>query len=344
MRKSTRIAALLMALIMAFSLAACSKIDSGSGSTPNTTKPPEEIPTEAKEIGLEILKEEDESMINNYSIIAVNDKAKWKDADGKSVSDVKINTAGADALINWLLSEEGLKACAEYGKDVYGVSLFTLKDDAPKSTAKIEKATADTKTIRLSTTTSVNDSGLLAAVLPMFEDKYGYTVEVFSAGTGKAIANAQAGNADVILVHSKSQEETFIKEGYARTVDGMKAERLTFMYNYFVLVGPKDDPAGVKDAKSVLDAFKAIADNNLTFVSRGDGSGTHTKEISLWPEKLGITEDPASFADYEWYVSANQGMGKCIAMADEMGAYVLTDKATFLTAEKNYADFLASLS
>jgi ABC-type tungstate transport system permease subunit len=182
----------------------------------------------------------------------------------------------------------------------------------------------------------VKDSGLLGYLLPVFEEKYGYTVEVASAGTGKAIAAAKAGNADLILVHSKSQEEAFVSDGFGRVVEGFEAERVSFIYNYFVLCGPSADPAGVKDAPSVLDAFAAIADGKYTFVSRGDGSGTHTKELALWPADLGITKEAESFKDYtEWYISANTGMGACLVMAEEMGAYILTDKATFLTFVAN---------
>ena len=170
----------------------------------------------------------------------------------------------------------------------------------------------------------------------MFESAYGYTVEVQSAGTGKAISAAKFGNADLILVHAKSQEEAFVEDGFARVVEGFQSERISFLYNYFVLCGPSADPAGVKDADSVLDAFAAIADGEYTFISRGDGSGTHSKELSLWPEALGITKEPASFANYtKWYVSANAGMGACLVMAEEMGAYILTDKATFLTFVAN---------
>ena len=123
---------------------------------------------------------------------------------------------------------------------------------------------------------------------------------------------------------------------YSYVIDGMETERLNWMYNYFVLCGPSADPAGVKSAENVKAAFKAIADGKFTFISRGDGSGTHTKEISLWPEDLGITAEAESFKDYtDWYVSANTGMGACLVMAEEMGAYILTDKATFLTFVAN---------
>ena len=283
-----------------------------------------------------ILKEADDKMLNTYTVIAVNPEAPFTDADGNAVSDVAVNTAGADALIHWLLSQEALDMAGDYGVAEYGEHLFYVKDDAPVYAGEVTPATEETKVIRLSTTTSVNDSGLLSCLLPVFEETYGYTVEVQSAGTGKAINAAKFGNAELILVHSKSQEEAFVEAGFARVVDGFEAERVSFIYNYFVLCGPSADPAGVAGCESVLDAFAAIADGKYTFVSRGDASGTHTKELSLWPEALGITKEAESFADYtDWYVSANTGMGACLVMAEEMGAYILTDKATFLTFVAN---------
>ena len=312
---------LLLALVMLFSLGI---------SAFAADAPAEE--TDALVVDTMILMEADDNMINNYTLLAVNPEAPFVDADGNAVEDVALNTVGAAALINWLLSEEGEAAAADYGFAEYGEYLFYLKEDRPVSTADIPEATEATKLIRLSTTTSVNDSGLLGSLLPMFVEKYGYEVEVYSAGTGKAIANAKMGNADLILVHSKKQEEAFVADGFACVLDGMESERLTYMYNYFVLCGPSADPAGVKDAEDVLAAFKAIADGKFTFVSRGDGSGTHTKELSLWPEELGSTAEAESFKDYtDWYVSANTGMGACLVMAEQMGAYILTDKATFLT-------------
>ncbi len=173
--------------------------------------------------------------------------------------------------------------------------------------------------IRMSTTTSVNDSGLLPYLLPVFEKATGYTVEVQSAGTGAAIQKAKDGNADLILVHAKASEEAFIEEGYG-------VERLPFMYNYFVIVGPADDPAGIKDgAENAAEAFGKIADTGSTFISRGDESGTHKAELKIWGENVPDAEKDA------WYVSAGQGMGACLTMASEKGAYCLTDKATFLS-------------
>ena len=317
---------MLLALMMIFSLCAC-----GTDPAPVPSADPTQAPDDVPAVNTVILKEADDSMLNTYSAIAVNPEAPFVDADGNPVSDVYVNTAGADALIQWFMTKEALELAAGYGKEEYGECLFYVKDGAPEYAGEIAKATDETKVIRLSTTTSVNDSGLLGYLLPKFEAAYGYTVEVQSAGTGKAIAAAQAGNADMLLVHSKSQEEAFIDAGFARIVEGFTAERLSFLYNYFVLCGPTEDPAGVKDAASVLDAFAAIANGKYVFISRGDGSGTHTKELSLWPADLGITAEAESFADYvEWYTSANAGMGACLVMAEEMNGYILTDKATFL--------------
>ena len=283
-----------------------------------------------------ILKEADDEMINIYTLLAVNPDAPFTNADGSAVTGVDINTAGAQALIQWFLSEEGRAMAAQYGQADFGDSLFYLLDGAPAYTGEIAPAAGETGTIRLSTTTSVNDSGLLGNLLPVFEEKYGYTVEIQSVGTGKAIAAAKYGNADLILVHAKSQEEAFVEEGFSYVLPGFESERLSFLYNYFVLCGPSGDPAGVKDCASVLDAFAAIADGGHPFISRGDGSGTHTKELSLWPEALGITAGAESFVNYtRWYTSANAGMGVCLMMAEEMQGYILTDKATFLTFQAN---------
>ncbi|MDL2327293.1 substrate-binding domain-containing protein [Ruminococcaceae bacterium OttesenSCG-928-A11] len=176
--------------------------------------------------------------------------------------------------------------------------------------------------IRLSTTTSVNDSGLLPYLQPYFEEDTGYTLEVTSAGTGAAIEKGRTGDADALLVHAKASEEEFISEGYA-------PERIPFMYNFFVILGPENDPAGVADAANATEAFKAIADGGYTFISRGDDSGTHKAELKIW-EAAGIEPNPESDT---WYVSAGDGMGACINMASEQQAYVLSDKATYLSHE-----------
>jgi ABC-type tungstate transport system permease subunit len=325
--------ALLLSLVMVFALCACGAAPQQPAAPEATETPAPETP--AATVDTTILYEQDDAMLNTYTVIAVNPDAPFVDESGNAVTDVAINTAGAQALVDWLLSAESTALIADYGYEEYGNYLFYLLDGAPVYDGEIPAATPETATIRLSTTTSVNDSGLLAYLLPVFENEYGYTVEVQAAGTGAAIAAAKYGNADLILVHSKSQEEDFVSAGYAYILPGFESERLSFMYNYYVLCGPSSDPAGVKEAATVKDAFALIADGGYTFISRGDNSGTHTKELSLWPESLGITQEPDSFANYSWYVSANAGMGVCLTMAEEMGAYILTDKATYLTFYAN---------
>ena len=332
----------LLALVMVLGLCACGASNAPAATqAPAATEAPAAVETEAPAepaaaVDTKILYEADDSMLNTYTVIAVNPEAPFTDADGNAVADVAVNTAGADALIHWLLSQTALDMAADFGMEDYGEHLFYVKDDAPVYDGEIAAATEETKTIRLSTTTSVKDSGLLDYLLPVFQSEYGYEVEVQSAGTGKAIAAAKYGNADLILVHSKSQETSFVEEGFARVVDGFEAERVSFIYNYFVLCGPSADPAGAAACATVKDAFAAIAEGKFVFISRGDGSGTHTKELSLWPEDLGITAEAESFADYtEWYTSANAGMGACLVMAEQMGGYILTDKATFLTFVAN---------
>lgn len=183
--------------------------------------------------------------------------------------------------------------------------------------------------IRLSTTTSVNDSGLLPYLQPAFEAATGYTLEITSAGTGAAIEKGRTGDADALLVHAKASEEEFIAEGYA-------TERVPFMYNFFVIAGPADDPAGIKDCATAAEAFAKIAESGIKFISRGDDSGTHKAELKIW-DAAGINPDPAVDS---WYISAGAGMGACITMAEEEQAYVLTDKATFLTNAKDLAILL----
>ena len=193
---------------------------------------------------------------------------------------------------------------------------------AASSEAASSAAAADKAVLRISTTTSVNDSGLLPYLQPYFEEDTGYAMEVTSAGTGAAIKKGETGDADALLVHAKASEEEFVDAGYG-------VERVPFMYNYFVIVGPEDDPAGVANCTTAADAFKAIAESGQTFVSRGDDSGTNKKELQIW-ESAGITPE-----GQDWYVNAGAGMGATLTQAAERQGYTLSDKGTFLSNDAN---------
>ena len=170
--------------------------------------------------------------------------------------------------------------------------------------------------IRLATTTSTDNSGLLTALLPEFSAATGYTVHVIAVGTGKALRMGRDGDVDVVLVHARSAEDKFVARGYGE-------KRYGVMYNDFVLVGPGDDPAGIAQAENAGDALRLLARHQAKFVSRGDDSGTHKKELGLWRE-AGVTPGGS------WYREAGQGMGKVLQIAAEMNAYTLTDRGTWL--------------
>lgn len=189
---------------------------------------------------------------------------------------------------------------------------------ASSEAASSAAATPENPVLRISTTTSVNDSGLLPYLQPYFEEDTGYQMEVTSAGTGAAIKKGETGDADALLVHAKASEEEFVNAGFG-------VERVPFMYNFFVIVGPEDDPAGVANCATAADAFKAIADSGQTFVSRGDDSGTNKKELQIW-EAAGVTPE-----GQDWYVNAGAGMGATLTQAAERQAYTLSDKGTFLS-------------
>lgn len=173
-------------------------------------------------------------------------------------------------------------------------------------------------TIILATTTSTQDSGLLDAILPDFTYKTGYEADVIAVGSGEAMKMGENGEADVLLVHSPSAEKEFVAAGHSPA-------RYDVMYNDFILIGPKDDPAGIKAAApdNAQEAFRKISDVQATFISRADESGTHKKELTIW-DKLGVT--PSG----DWYVESGKGMGDVITMTNEMLGYTLSDRATWL--------------
>ncbi|MDD2390215.1 MAG: substrate-binding domain-containing protein [Desulfobacterales bacterium] len=193
------------------------------------------------------------------------------------------------------------------------------------------------QTIAMSTTTSTQASGLLDVLLPEFTADTGIQVKVIAKGTGAAIRDGQDGNVDVIFVHAKAREEKFVSEGWG-------TKRYAVMHNDFVILGPSADPAGIKGETDVAKALKKIAESGSVFVSRGDDSGTHTKEQELWKlTGLTLIERITSIAsggktreirfiqpDGKWYMSIGQGMGKTLTFADEKRAYALADRGTYI--------------
>lgn len=174
----------------------------------------------------------------------------------------------------------------------------------------------------VATTTSLYDTGLWGYLEPMFEEEYGVEVDVLSAGSGIALEYGRRGDVDVITVHDKPNEEKFITEGYG-------VERIPFAYNYFLIVGPADDPAGIKDM-SPEDAFRTLYETESgKFISRGDDSGTHNKEKKIWAS-AGYDYEAVRTAG-QWYVEAAGGMGATLLKASEMGGYTLTDMGTFIS-------------
>ena len=182
---------------------------------------------------------------------------------------------------------------------------------------------SEPEVLRLATTTSTEDSGLLEVILPDFEEEFNAQVDVVAVGTGQAIELGEAGDADVILVHARSREDAFVADGHGTA-------RFDVMYNDFILVGPADDPAGIQGMELASDALNAIAETEATFASRGDDSGTHSKERSLW-EAAGLPSD----IEADWYKSLGQGMGDTLRFANESGAYTITDRGTFLSQRDN---------
>lgn len=177
-------------------------------------------------------------------------------------------------------------------------------------------AAAGSTVVILSTTTSTQDSGLLDVLVPMFEKKTGYTVKTIAVGTGQALALAARGEADVTLAHAPALEKRYV-------ADGKLLNRRLVMFNDFVLAGPGDDPAGIRGERSAVAAFRKIAAAGARFVSRGDRSGTHGRELALWGE-AGITPSGP------WYIESGQGMGATLGIADDRHAYTLSDRATLL--------------
>jgi len=199
------------------------------------------------------------------------------------------------------------------------IGLFCLFSILP---SLLFPATAQQKNIILATTTSTQDSGLLDVLLPIFEKKTGYFVKTIAVGSGQAMAMGQKGEADVLLVHSPEAEKKIVAEGYG-------INRRIVMHNDYIIAGPKEDPAKIKGIKLASEAFKKLALANALFLSRGDNSGTHAKEKSIW-KTAGINPE-----EEKWYQQTGLGMGQTLNVAAEKKGYTLADRGTYLALKKN---------
>ena len=206
-----------------------------------------------------------------------------------------------------------------------GIALAMLASAPAGALAEDDSAQTAARTLRLATTTSTDNSGLLEALLPQFRRHSGYAVQVISVGTGKALRLGENGDVDVLLVHAPASERRFMVAGHG-------VHRREIMANDFVVAGPEADPAGLREAASAADAFRRVRQSAHTFISRGDDSGTHKKELALW-KAAGIS------AWERWRLEVGQGMGRTLQIADELQAYLLIDRATwiFLGADTSLA-------
>jgi tungstate transport system substrate-binding protein len=198
-------------------------------------------------------------------------------------------------------------------------TLTRLLASAAFALAPLNLAAEEAGFITVASTTSTEQSGLFGHILPIFQEETGIEVRVVAQGTGQALETGRRGDADVVLVHARALEEQFIEEGYG-------VERFDVMHNDFVLVGPGDDPACIADADSAADAMAAIAEAEAPFASRGDDSGTHVAEMNLW-KAAGVEPEGA------WYRETGSGMGPTLNIANQMNAYALTDRGTWLSFE-----------
>lgn len=265
-----------------------------------------------------VLRSGDEQLQADYVLLAVN-------PEGPFLSEVKLNTVGADSLIRWLGTEEARKELENFGVEAFGEPVFTLPG-ADRFEGWIPDAAEEKKTIRLSVADTLADSGILDQLLPMFEEKYGYTVTVQTTSASGTLTAAKLGIIDLVITESSSATESFLAEGYARKVEGFAEEAVSFCGLEYLLCGPAEDPAGVAEAKTLTDAMASIAAGKYTFLSRGDGSTVHKLEQSLWP----ADQDFGS-----WYLTVDTDMGPLLVMNEFEGGYLLSDKLTWLIFSQN---------
>lgn len=322
---------LMLALLLMLSLfAGCSDAESEetteaakthvSETTAPTETEAETEPAETEETYPEaqlhtaVLRDSDEALRLDYVVIAVSEDAPFL-AQG-----VSLNTQGADAFVQWLTTEDAREIIGDFGQAEYGEAIFTC-EEVTAYTGWIGLGNTYTNTIRLAADETIVETGLLEELLPVFEEGYGYTVEVTEGTARSVLSSARNGNADLVLVVSGDLSQTLVDDGYAQTVSGMDTDGLRLCGLQYLLCGPTDDPAGVAGCASAEKAFAAIAAGEYIFTSRGDGSVVHQLEQSLWAQDV-------EFGD--WYFSADMDMGPCLVFNDMEGGYILTDKLTWL--------------
>lgn len=273
-----------------------------------TVAPPSfEMTLPAEPVDTVVLKQSEELRVE-YVLTALNPYAEYVGED------VAINSLGAEALARWLLNQTTLDAVADFGD-----ALFYPSENAPVYSGWISPAAENTKTVRLMTTENLQKCGLLDEILPLFEEEYGYSVEIVTVEDGGAYVAAAMGEADLILAPAPAEGDIFADGNYFRQIPGFAERNIPLFCCPYVLCGPESDPAGAARCADLTAAFAAIGKAECYFISRGDYSAAHVAELQLWAEE----------PEGEWYFSANSETGPCLTIAEEMGGYVLADKLTF---------------
>lgn len=323
---------LLLALVMLLGLfTGCDEEEAPTeiATRPTVTAEPEEttVPEDAVEetevpeegsLHTAVLRAGDPELQAEYILLAVN-------PEGPFLSEVSLNEDGANALIRWFATEQVRAKLENFGVEEYGEPVFTLAEGKPFQ-GWIPNAAEENKTIRLSVADTLVESGILDQLLPIFEETYGYTVDVQSTSASGTLTAAKLGIMDLVLTESSSATDAFVADGYARKLNGFESEVISFCGLEYLLCGPEEDPAGAAAAASMTDAFAAIAGGSHVFLSRGDDSTVHKMEQRFWPagQEFG-----------EWYVSADTDMGPLLVMNEFEGGYLLTDKLTWLIFSQN---------
>lgn len=303
-----------MKKLLIFLLTACLLAGCGADADAPETKadPPE--PTEAAQAVTEGLHPvntvallESDGLFVEYTLTTLNPYGEYPE-------ETTINAQGAEALVKWLLGETALDAAAAFQE-----GLFLPAEEAPVYSGWISKASDNTKAIRLMTTVNVAEVGLLEAILPAFEEEYGYEVEILAEKKEEVYLRAAMGEADLILAPAPREGDVFGGNGNFRTIPGFSEPHIPLLRCPYLLCGPMDDPAGAAKTADLSAALAAVAKAECYFISRGDGSDAHLAERKLWPEA----------PEGDWYFAADTEMGPCLTIAEEMGGYVLSDALTF---------------